>query len=117
MLPPATMRSACAAFVFACSVAISVAGAQEDAEDSPYRPGLIATYTAGQSSITRVDELVAFDWQNAACDPRLPPGEFAATWNGRLWARGAGKYTVACFVQGDVTINVAGKPVITGTAK
>src|SRR5262245_64204798 len=43
---------------------------QEDNEDSPFRPGLAATYTAGGKSITRTDELLAFDWQNAACDPR-----------------------------------------------
>src|SRR4051794_29424682 len=82
-------------------------GAQEEAEDSPFRPGLIATYSAGGQSATRVDEVVAFDWQNAAADERLPSGEFTATWHGRLWARGAGEYRLSCYVQGEVAIKLA----------
>jgi hypothetical protein len=57
--------------------------AQDDDEESPYRPGLIATYSDGDSSATRIDESVAFDWQAAAPDPRLPAGEFnRGRWRG-----------------------------------
>jgi mono/diheme cytochrome c family protein len=69
------------------------------------------------TTITRADEVVAFDWQNAACDPRLPAGDFSAEWRGRLWARGAGSYTLACYVQGEVTIKLAGNTVISGRAE
>jgi mono/diheme cytochrome c family protein len=117
MLAPAMIRPACAAFVFACVAVLGTVAAQEDAEDSPYRPGLVATYTSGETSVSRVDEVVAFDWQDAACDPRLPAGDFAATWRGKLWARGPGQYTIACFVQGDVSINLAGKSIVSGIAK
>src|SRR5262245_17598750 len=89
---------------------------QEDNEDSPFRPGLAATYTAGGKSITRTDELLAFDWQNAACDPRLPAGEFAADWRGRLWTKSVGSHCLHCFLQGDVTIKLAGKTIIDGKA-
>src|SRR5205823_7025153 len=68
-------------------------------------------------SATRTDEVVAFDWQDAVCDPRLPAGEFTADWRGRLWARGAGNYTIACYVQGNVTVKLAGKTVISGRAE
>ncbi len=90
---------------------------QEDAEDSPYRPGLIASYSAGPMSVVRTDEIVAFDWQDAACDPRLPAGDFTAEWRGRLWARGAGSYTFACYVQGDITVKLGGKAIISGRAQ
>src|SRR5437763_775105 len=95
-------------------VAASLANGQEDAEDSPYRPGLIATYSAGDRSITRIDDVVAFDWQSAACDPRSPPGEFSADWRGRLWARGAGSYRLLCYAQGEVEVKLAGKTVVSG---
>jgi len=90
---------------------------QDEAEDSPYHPGLVATYRVGNQSATRSDETIAFDWQDAACDPRLAAGKFTAQWRGRLWARGAGSYTLACYVQGEVTVTLAGKTVISGRAE
>src|SRR5262249_23295517 len=68
----------------------------------------------GATSVSRLDEAIAFDWQEAACDPRLPAGDFTAKWQGRLWARGAGTYRLQCFVPGGVTIKLAGKTVISG---
>src|SRR5262245_2925239 len=90
---------------------------QEVDEGSTYRPGLIATYAAGGKSVVRTDEVVAFDWQDAACDERLPPGEFSAAWRGRLWARGAGSYRLYCYAQGEVSVALAGKRVISGHAE
>src|SRR5437773_10190019 len=61
------------------------AAAQDNDEDSPFRPGLVATYTADGKSVQRIDELVAFDWQDAAPDPRLAAQPFSTIWRGRLW--------------------------------
>jgi mono/diheme cytochrome c family protein len=97
---------------FLCTVAVG--NAQEEAEDSPFRPGLVATYSAGGQSVTRVDEVVAFEWLNASADQRLLAGEFKATWRGRLWARGAGEYRLSCYVQGEVAVKLAGKTLIEG---
>jgi mono/diheme cytochrome c family protein len=106
---------------YACIAALALAIAwpgpakgQPEAEDSPYQPGLIAAYRMGDRQATRIDEGIAFDWKDAACDLRLPPGDFTAVWRGRLWARGAGTYTIACYVQGEVKITLAGKTVISG---
>jgi mono/diheme cytochrome c family protein/cytochrome c553 len=99
------------------AVLLSSAFAQEDDEDSPYRPGLIATYTATDRSIIRVDETIAFDWKDAVCDPRLPAGNFSASWRGRLWARGAGSYRLLCYAHGEVEIKLAGKTVVSGKAE
>jgi hypothetical protein len=109
------------AAAFSCWLAASLmamaAVAQEEAEDSPFRPGLVATYSAGGQAATRVDEVVAFDWQDAAADERLAAGEFAATWRGRLWARGAGEYRLSCYVQGEVEIKLGGKTLIEGRSE
>jgi mono/diheme cytochrome c family protein len=94
----------------------SPAAGQEEDEQSPYRPGLAATYAVGGKTATRTDEVLAFDWQDAACEERLPAGEFTATWRGRLWARGSGTYRLQCYVQGEVAIRIAGKQVISGEA-
>src|SRR5438067_13934340 len=89
-------------------LAVSLAVAQDD-EDSPFRPGLAATYTAGGRSVQRIDEVVAFDWADAAADPRLANGPFSTSWRGRLWAKASGTYRIACYVQGQVEIKLAGK--------
>src|SRR5262245_11482374 len=111
------LNYACIAALALLPAFTQIAAGQEDAEDSPYRSGLIATYSVGDQSATRSDEVVAFDWQDAACDPRLLPGAFTAEWRGRLWARGAGSYTIACYAQGDVTVKLAGKTVLSGRAE
>jgi mono/diheme cytochrome c family protein len=64
----------------------------------------------------RTDEVVAFDWQDAACDPRLPACEFSATWRGRLSTKGTGSYRLQCFVQGEIALKLAGKTVVSGQA-
>ena len=62
-------------------VLVSAALAQED-EDSPFRPGLVASYSAGGGAggaeARRIDEVVAFDWQEAAPDPSGPQGSSCA---------------------------------------
>jgi mono/diheme cytochrome c family protein/cytochrome c2 len=99
-----------------CSYLAGDAAGQEDNQESPFQPGLIATYVAGGKTAVRTDEVVAFDWQDAACDPRLPVGEFSAVWRGRLWARGAGTYRLYCFVQGEVTLKLGDKTLISDRA-
>jgi mono/diheme cytochrome c family protein len=98
----------------AALICVSDLRAQDEAEDSPYRPGLVAKYTAGSTTAARTDEVIAFDWQAASCDARLPVGDFSAAWRGRLWARGAGQYHLHAFVQGQVTVKLADKTVLTG---
>ena len=106
-----------AAALIVMAAVLSLVRAQEDDEDSPYRPGLTATYAVGGHSVARIDETIAFDLRDAACDPRLPPGGFSAVWRGRLWARGAGSYRLLCYGQGEVEIKLAGKTVVAGKAE
>ncbi len=97
--------------------------AQDDfEEESPYAPGLVATIrgaegTAATEPITRIDESLAFDWESAAPDSRLPAGNFTATWRGRLWTQAPGRYQLAVYTGGgSVSLRLAGKEVLTGDA-
>jgi len=103
--------------LFLLLVVAAASAEDEAAEENPYRPGLVATYSAGGRTATRVDETIAFDWQDATTDPRLPAGEFSAVWRGRLWMQAPGTYQLFCFVQGEVEIKLAGKSVVSGEAK
>src|SRR4029079_4609077 len=55
--------------------------------------------------------------QAAGWATQLSAGRFAAEWTGRLWARGAGTYWIASYVQGEVTVKLGGKTVISGNAE
>jgi mono/diheme cytochrome c family protein len=102
--------------VWVALAALSLPAAAQDDEESPHRPGLVATYSAAGVSATRTDELLAFDWQDAAPDLRLPAGEFTAAWRGRLWTQTRGTYRLACYVQGQAELKLAGQAVLSGKA-
>jgi cytochrome c2 len=96
---------------FACLLScLSVQGADDDDDDLPdYRPGLVACYSAGGSSIVRRDLDVQFVW-NGPPDPRLPSGKFSATWQGRLLALAPGKYQLHIYAAGgDVRLKLKGE--------
>jgi mono/diheme cytochrome c family protein len=104
--------------LFSAALCPLPASAQEDAEDdSPYRPGLVARYIAGESIAMRVDQSIAFDWGEAFPDSRLPPGNFHADWTGRLWTQAAGSYRLAAFVAGGkCRIKLGDRDVLAGDA-
>lgn len=88
----------------------------EEEEDFPYRTGLVAQYQAAGRQIQRRDALLAFDWEDGACDPRLPPGPFSASWRGRLWTREEGSYRLFCYVQGRVQLRLGDRTLLKGEA-
>ncbi len=94
------------------------AAAQEVAEEeSPYLPGLVARYSTREAQAVRWDESIAFDWGDAAPDPRLPTGRFQATWTGRLWTQVAGPHRVAVFVGGcKCRVELGGRELLSGDA-
>ncbi len=79
-------------------------------EDFP--PGFLARYTVGEQFIERIDRAVAFDWSQAAPDPRLPEGPFSAQWEAELLVRESGKHQLHAFVQGEVEVTFDGTPVL-----
>lgn len=93
-----------------------VVSAQQE-EENPFLPGLVASYASENSVAKRTDEVIAFDWQTASPDPRLPSGSFTANWRGRLMTTPPGKYKLHCFVQGRVQLTLASKIVVSGRAE
>jgi mono/diheme cytochrome c family protein len=84
--------------------------AQAGADDEPFRPGLLASYSDVKgSTASRIDHQLAFHWGEAAPDPRLTAGEFRATWQGRLSVEAEGDYRFFVFGTGEVELKVAGR--------
>ncbi|HEX5104200.1 MAG TPA: c-type cytochrome, partial [Pirellulaceae bacterium] len=106
------------AMIAACFAAwFTAAAAQDEDEESPYRSGFIATYSSGaDQKAVRIDETVAFDWADAAPDSRLAAGPFSAVWSGRLWTQTPGVHRIAAYVQGRVSVTLAGNRIIEGSA-
>ncbi len=86
-------------------------------EDEEFRPGLVAEYRSGERRIERIDADVAFTWNDAAADSRLPAGPFETTWRGFVLIRLEAKHRLHAFVQGEVTVELDGKRVLQGSAK
>ncbi|WP_339910345.1 PA14 domain-containing protein, partial [Symmachiella dynata] len=91
-----------------------VAAVEEDEEDADYLPGLSAVYSSGKKTIRRIDPDIEFVWGTASLDPRLPAGPFQAKWQGRLLLQEPSTYRFFAYVQGQVTITLDGKEVLSG---
>lgn len=102
----------CLSLALVAAVAGSIAAQDED-EEQPYLPGLLATYVdADGGKAHRLDDAIAFDWLDQLPDVRLSKAPFTASWRGLLWARGTGDYQLHVFATGEVEVRLAGKVVI-----
>jgi len=81
-------------------------------DDEDFFPGLLARYTSGGQSVSRIDEVLSFDWGAAAADSRLSTGPFTAEWTGKLLSRSSGQHVFHAFVAGDVVIKIDDQPVL-----
>lgn len=104
----------CLSLLAAGAIASPLFG-QADEED--LREGLVASYRHedgdGQGLVAhRVDRRLAFDWGRGAPDPRLPAGSFHAQWRGYLMSQATGQYRLHAYLQGDVTVKLAGQTVL-----
>jgi mono/diheme cytochrome c family protein len=87
--------------------------AQEDGEEAPYLPSLVAEYSdRSQHSFRRLDEAIAFHWDDASPDRRIAADNFDVRWHGRIFVQGAGEYRLAVHARGEVEVKLAGKVVI-----
>ncbi len=102
--------------LLACLVLGNPAIAQDDDDEfSQFRPGLVAEYAAdGAAPQRRIDDLLAFNFGAGAPDARILPGPFTATWRGRLLSVVPGEYRLRVFAAGDVSLTLAGKPLLHG---
>lgn len=90
------------------------AAAADDDDDEDSFPGLDARYTAGNQTVERIDRDVQFVWGVHAPDARLPAGPFSARWMGKLLIRAEGKHAFHLYLQGEATVTLNGKPVVSG---
>src|SRR5258707_14370038 len=71
-------------------------GAPPTDDDLPdYLPGLIAEFSTNGKTHRRVDEDLAFDWDNNSHDARLAVGRFRVCWTGRLFVHRADAYRLS----------------------
>ncbi len=87
---------------------------QADDDDDDFIPGLVARYTVGTKSVDHIDRDVQFDWSVHSPDSRLPTGSFSATWTGKLLIRTEGKHAFHLYLNGEATIKLDGKTVVSG---
>lgn len=100
--------------LIACLLAGGVAplrAAEEEDEDEPkYAAGLVAEYRQGERTAKRVDQDIAFVWNQSRPDERLAAGEFSARWTGKLFVLVPGTYRFHAYAGGgDVGLTVGGK--------
>jgi cytochrome c2 len=90
------------------------ARADDDEEQKPdVRAGLIAMHTDGTHTAVRVEQEPCFVLAaGESPDPRVAGEAFTSTWEGVLRVNRRGKYRLAANVQGSVTVEVAGKAVL-----
>ncbi|HEV7223784.1 MAG TPA: c-type cytochrome, partial [Pirellulales bacterium] len=103
----------------ACLLASAGFGAEEDDEEElpDFRPGLVARYVGADGvGHERRDETVQFAWANRSPDARLPPGEFSATWSGRLFTIAPGEYRLRVHAAGAVQLKLAGQTLLDESA-
>lgn len=79
-------------------------------------PGLVARYTAGELSRSRVEADVAFDWGRAGPLPEFSAAPFTAEWSGTLFVRSDTTYVFSAFARGSVQVLVDGRTVLEATA-
>lgn len=93
-----------------CGLAITPP--QVNAQES--QRGLLAQFTAGNQSITRLDDDVQFVWNESPPDPRLSAGPFTARWTGRLITPGPGTFKFHLYLQGSARLTIAGQTAAAG---
>ena len=89
---------------------------EDEDEDQPFRPGLIATYESGPSTrIQRIDDGVSFAWGGRSPDARLPAGPFRGKWQGQLILQSSGAYHFFLHGSGKAELTIGGKVVVKKT--
>lgn len=91
------------------------AGLQAQDNDEDFPPGLLATYSVGNSSVSRVDPAIQFAWGSAVPDARLPAGQFSARWTGMILLREPGRHTFHAMVNGHVTVEIDEQTVLSSS--
>src|SRR5262249_43106605 len=101
-------------FLAICPSTAGAALAAADHDHEAAQTGLAARYTAGDKTINRIDRDVQFMWGTGSPDARLRAGDFSARWTGQILIRTEGKHAFHLYLQGEASVSLNGKPVISG---
>jgi glucose/arabinose dehydrogenase/mono/diheme cytochrome c family protein len=76
--------------------------------------GLVASYSAGDVSVERLEELISHDWGSSMPDRRLGQvdGAFQALWKSQFLVRQEGSHQIHAFVHGKVRVEIGGTVVL-----
>ncbi|MCO6458945.1 MAG: c-type cytochrome [Pirellulaceae bacterium] len=88
-------------------------------DDDELQPGLVAVYrdAAGREA-RRIDAEVNLHWSRSDVpDGRLSQGPYQAEWTGLLLTQSRGSYRLSAFVEGELSVRLAGKPVLEASTK
>jgi mono/diheme cytochrome c family protein len=103
-------RSILAAALLTACLASQLQGQVEDLE---FQNGLLATYRDSEAGeVTRVEDLLAFNWQDKLPDARLSGDSFSARWQGYVLIRSAGDYRFFLHTQGRVRLSINGEVMV-----
>lgn len=84
-----------------------------DDEDEELRGGLIAQLTDKDGhQVSRIDEVISFNWPNQSPDVRLSTGPFSVTWTGLLLSDSSGSYQFSAYVEGAITVKIRDRIVL-----
>lgn len=103
-----------------CVLILLAAGApawgDDDANDPRAdRPGLVATWTDGSRTVSRLEPRLAFHLSNGQSPhPQLASKPFSGTWRGRLFVQRPGTYRFSAKVRGEFQLRLDGQTVVTG---
>ena len=81
--------------------------------------GLVASYSAGDRSVERLEEAISYDWVTSLPDRRLwtADGDFKGQWKSQLLVRQEGRHRIHAFVQGTIRIEINGEVVLKAESK
>jgi mono/diheme cytochrome c family protein len=103
------------AFLLALFFIPASLAAQEDDEDSPFQPGLVATYSQRDAQVAmRIEPSPALLAKVLPADPRFARGGVEVQWQGRLLTQGADNYRLHVYGVGKFSLDLGGKEVLRG---
>ncbi|MFO0947942.1 MAG: c-type cytochrome [Planctomycetota bacterium] len=81
---------------------------EDDEEEVTYLPGLVAEFSQGTRSFSRVDQDLRFDWGIESPDVGLSQGPFSVRWTGLLFVQKGGKYRLSADLGGRMQLRIGG---------
>ena len=103
--------------VILATAAFSNAQAGTDSDDGELIAGLVARYSAGDASVTRIDPDIQFVWRQEMPDRRLPAGPFSVQWSGQVLARTESTYRFHLYLEGNGAVTLDGREILRGNRK